>query len=209
MDIGTLNLSHLKYFVDTVENQSLTVAADLNFVTRPAISQAIKKLEDWYNTDLLIHQKKKFKLTKAGEDFYPLAKGILSSISTQLTKTTSDTSLKVGCSSSLLDSFFLPALSKIKRPELHLKLGPSPFLRSMLEERKINLAILIDDQKMPDFITESLYAGEFIFLGKASETIVCTEDRPEVLELKREFRNSGHNFIQADSWGRPSSWPVP
>lgn len=47
MKIENLNLSALKYFLDTVETKSLTKAADLNHVSRPAISQAILRLEDW------------------------------------------------------------------------------------------------------------------------------------------------------------------
>ncbi len=114
MKIEDLNLSALKYFLDAVELQSVTLSAAKNHVSRPAVSQAILRLEQWYGKELLIHEKRRFGLTNDGKLFYQAAKKNFEIFKTGFTGVVSDTSLKIGCSASLIDLVF-PPYSQMRR----------------------------------------------------------------------------------------------
>ena len=74
MKIENLSLSAIKYFIDTVEAQSLSKAAEKNYVSRPAVSQSIRRLEEWAGKQFLGHSKRIFALTEDGQKFYRIAK---------------------------------------------------------------------------------------------------------------------------------------
>ncbi|HEX4500431.1 MAG TPA: LysR family transcriptional regulator [Scandinavium sp.] len=61
MDIRTL-----RYFVEVVQQQSFTRAAEKLFVTQPTISKMLKNLEDELNCTLLIRDGRKLLLTDTG-----------------------------------------------------------------------------------------------------------------------------------------------
>ena len=72
-----LNLSSLRYFVDAIELGSLTESANKNTVTRPAISQAIRRIESVIGYDLISHEKNALVLTDRGRVFLKQAKNAL------------------------------------------------------------------------------------------------------------------------------------
>lgn len=60
----------MQYFISIVKNNSFTEAAEENYISQSAISQAIKSLEDELGVELLKRSNRSFKLTSAGEYFY-------------------------------------------------------------------------------------------------------------------------------------------
>ena len=66
--------NNLRIFITAAETESLTEAAKKLYVSQPAISQAIKKLEEELNVRLFIRSKRSsLKLTEAGKDILALA----------------------------------------------------------------------------------------------------------------------------------------
>lgn len=61
------NITFLHYFYSAGKHQSMTKAAQSNFVTQSAISQGIDKLEKAFNKKLLSNRKNRFELTAEGE----------------------------------------------------------------------------------------------------------------------------------------------
>ena len=72
-----MTLTQLKYFCATCRCHSLTGAANELFVTQPAISLAIKELENEFGIILFTRQNNKLTLTTDGERFYEKAVFIL------------------------------------------------------------------------------------------------------------------------------------
>ena len=60
----------MQYFISIVKNNSFTEAAEENYISQSAISQAIKSLEDELGVKLLNRNNRSFTLTNAGEYFY-------------------------------------------------------------------------------------------------------------------------------------------
>lgn len=207
MKIEELNLSSLKYFLDAVKHESLTRSAEANFITRPAVSLAIKRLEVWYGKALLTHEKNVFALTQAGQEFYrkmlPVYEQLKSSLENEVS---SEGPIRIGCSTSLVDQFLLPHLKSFKNLSgLRLSTGRASELLRSIEEGNIRLAILIGEGPgWPH--SHSIHEGEFVLCSKSGDlgkSIVTTEPRPEVTELQRALhkkRLSDVALLRVESW---------
>lgn len=80
MKFENLNLTALKYYLDAYEKQSITQSSLINNVSRPAVSQSILRLEEWYGKKLLKHEKRNFEATPEGKNFYLIGKKITEDI---------------------------------------------------------------------------------------------------------------------------------
>lgn len=76
-----MHIETLKVFVDLVDLQSFSLAAERNFITQSAVSQQIRTLEDKFKRRLLerVRGRREVSLTPAGEVFYREAKHVLAS----------------------------------------------------------------------------------------------------------------------------------
>lgn len=70
-------LKQIGYFVNIIEKNSFTLAAEECFISQSAISQQIQVLENELGVKLLVRQNRKFTVTSAGEHFYRYGKDIL------------------------------------------------------------------------------------------------------------------------------------
>jgi DNA-binding transcriptional LysR family regulator len=62
-----VELTHLRYFYNVAKTRSFVNGARLSFVTPPAMSKAVKKLEDELGTPLLVRTTRAVALTQSGE----------------------------------------------------------------------------------------------------------------------------------------------
>ena len=208
MKIENLNLAAMRYFIDAVEQGSLSKSAEKNHVTRPAVSQAIFRLEDWYGKSLCTHEKKNFILTEHGKNLYRVGKEIFQKMEKVISNGPSDNkALRLGCSTSLVDLVFpmiQRALHKADRPEI--RVGRSSRLLEMLELKQVNLALLIEDHLKHSFESQVIHSGNFELRSKTgvlTDVLVTTEPRPEVESLLRYFRKKriqSFRHIEVDSW---------
>ncbi len=70
-------LKQIKYFIDVVDYNNFTEAAERNFISQSAVSQQIKALEESLGVKLLHRGKRKFTLTEAGSYMYKHGKTLL------------------------------------------------------------------------------------------------------------------------------------
>lgn len=63
-------LKQMQYFVSIIKYKSFTEAAEENYISQSAISQAMKSLEDELGVTLIKRSNRSFTLTNAGEYFY-------------------------------------------------------------------------------------------------------------------------------------------
>lgn len=74
-----MNLDHFVYFVELVQQNSFTKAAEKLFISQSTISKAIRTLEKEYDVELIDRTSVKFRLTSEGEIFYNSSLKIISS----------------------------------------------------------------------------------------------------------------------------------
>lgn len=65
-----MNINQLKYFVVVANQESITKASNILYVSQPAVSKTIKQLEDELDTKLFDRTGRTLKLNRAGKLFY-------------------------------------------------------------------------------------------------------------------------------------------
>lgn len=208
MKIEDLNLSALKYFIDAVESESITISSEKNFVSRPAVSQAILRLEQWYGKKLLKHEKRSFALTEDGRHFYRVAKKNYQQLSEGFfNPIDNDKSLRIGCSASLIDQVFPKAKKFIDQSENPcIRVGSTDLLLNLLDKNEINLAFLIESHNISKYKVKKFHSGIFDLRSRNSkwnDVLITTETRPEVDSLlqlisKKKLQVSKH--LKVESW---------
>ena len=73
-------LRQIRFFVSIVDENSFTQAAEKNFVSQSAISQAMNALESELGVKLIERKNRSFKVTTAGEYFYRKCRTILADL---------------------------------------------------------------------------------------------------------------------------------
>lgn len=69
-----MTLQQLKYIVSVADTKSMNKAANMLYISQPALSSAIKDLEEEINIDLFIRSNRGIAITPEGEDFLGYAR---------------------------------------------------------------------------------------------------------------------------------------
>ena len=69
-----MTIRHLKIFLAVAESGKMSLAAEQLFITQPSVSQAIRELEEHYQTLLFERLSKKLYITEDGKKLYVTAK---------------------------------------------------------------------------------------------------------------------------------------
>lgn len=72
--VAGMDIQQLKYFVEVAKEKNLTKAAKKLFLSQPALSKMIRKLEEELGLELFERQNKKIRLTDIGENLFESAK---------------------------------------------------------------------------------------------------------------------------------------
>lgn len=75
-----LNIAHLKYFIGVAEAENISQAAREMYISQPALSRAMTRLEETLGVKLFIRESNFIKLTTAGKSFLPYAKACVVSL---------------------------------------------------------------------------------------------------------------------------------
>lgn len=209
------NTNYLKYFIDTAENKSTLQASRINFVSQPAISQGIKKLEEQLDLKLLKHKKNTIKLTSDGQFVFKHSKQIFSSIenfknSMQEIQNNIAGNLNIATSSSIAQDFLTSHLSnyskKYPKVEMNIKLGKTLIQKQLIDDGQSDVGITIDDGGLVKYSTYVILKGNFVLVGKKKcpSKLLVTEQRPEVKKLLKnifkEHKDLSSNIIEIESW---------
>lgn len=220
--ITYINPYYLRYFVDAVDLGSISASAQKNLISHPAVSRAIKNLENELQIKLLIHQKKTFEVTEEGFQFALEAKKLL----VQLEKLSADslnqkTNIKgtfsLGMSRTLgqlyLKKIILVLEKNYPEVQLDIRFGTTNDLTAKLLEGTLDSCITIGKQTIPMLVQTKLKEGSFVLVQGANESLsisenlnefILTEPRYETELLKKEvFKKFQKNLRikhQVGSW---------
>lgn len=190
--------------MNSVELNSLTQAAELNHVTRPAISQAILRLENKLGFSLLEHKKKHFTLTREGHNFFLKAQEVIEHLNIAFNEISrGQDNFNVACSATVAEYMVIPFLQKIKSfQNVNIRIGTTAKVRQLVSDGEASLGIMIDDGQTFGFEVAELRRGEFEFqstTGKLDQPLITTEYRPEVI-LGLKALSVGISPTQVESW---------
>ena len=188
----SLNHYYIFYTVATYRNFS-TAARNL-FISQPAVSKAVSKLEDELSTQLFHRTTKGVFLTDAGEILYKqlqIAFHAIESGEEQIRKseTLDAEKLSIGTSSTLCKYVLLPYLRKFIPENPHVKISIScingPEIIEGLNDGSLDFGIMGETDKVP-----------FHTIRNINNAFVCT--LPYLNKLRRQAYTSDKPFM-ADS----------
>ena len=147
------NLTKYKIFLSAAENKSISKAAASLYISQPAVSITIKKLEENLNTTLFVRRSKGVELTEKGRLLYDSVKKafqMLSDAEKSLKFPVYTGYLRIAASNVLCKHFLMPYLKEYIRlypdTELAITCTSSAEARVMIEECCIDLALVVKPQ---------------------------------------------------------------
>lgn len=142
------DLALIRTFVTVADHRSMTVAANLLFMTQGAVSQQVKRLEESLGCLLLIRKPKQLELTSQGELFLAKARRLLQvndEIWADIAGSPVRGHLRIGAPPDLITSL-APALKAFAEAhpsvELSLKCATSPELHEDVNEGHLDVALI-------------------------------------------------------------------
>ena len=200
------NLYHLKYFIDAANLGGIALAAKKNLVSSSAISQAIRKLEESLNCQLLEHSKNQFKLTTEGQVAAESIHEILNSVAglkTKIANSKSDFSgtLNIATLRSLALVLFPDTITLVNKKYSKLKANLMiSHTKNILEQvinDEIEVGIVVDNNAISGVKKYILHEGYFkLVVGYNHKAnlknlgILVTKEKPGVQEIKKLYQSN-------------------
>lgn len=167
-----MNTQQLECFVRVADKLNFTKAAEELYITTPAVTHHIKKLEEELNTVLFIRTPKMVKLTETGAIFYREANDILQKMYMAEKKIQKIASqkldiLRIGCSSQV-------ELQRLEKPLQQLK-GSYPDIYPQIIIQDYSYLKLMFDNKQLDILigTKDMFLDIHDYVFKKSHVIQC------------------------------------
>jgi len=197
------NLTKYKIFVCVAENKSISKAAVQLYISQPAVSITIRKLEENLNTTLFIRKSKGVELTEKGRLLYDSVKralNLLLETEKNLRFPQNTGYLRIASSSVLCKRFLMPYLKTFSNlyPNTDLAITCTSSLEAcvMIEECSIDLALAVKPENLGRLIYHSLGIIEYIF--------VCTPAYKEKLNCRNDeiFKYANIMLLDKDNVSR-------
>ncbi|MER2108844.1 MAG: LysR family transcriptional regulator [Solibacillus sp.] len=141
----------LNYYVEIVKQGSISKAAKRLHIAQPPLSQLLKKLEDDLGTVLIERYRKKWEVTEAGQLFYDYAVNTLNNfkyMTNQIAELEHGVvgNIRIGVATSCIHLFvdyYAAFLQGFPHVKVHLTTSPSENIRKQLENRTIDIALML------------------------------------------------------------------
>lgn len=154
-----INLNLLKYFYEVVNTSNITKASEKLLVSQPAITKAIKELENELNVTLLERSKKGVIPTEEGKILYEhintMFKNFNSTLSVLENSNVSGGHLYIGTTTTNFMDFIMGTLKKFKKKypnvHIHIVLEEMNILNDMSKLGHLDILIKNDYETMDNF----------------------------------------------------------
>lgn len=169
-----MDLNKLKTFYTVAELNNFSRAAEMLYLTQPAVSAQIKDLEFEYKTKLFDRSGRKIRLTEAGEKLIPFVKKLLevydeSHHALSLLKETNAGFIKLGVSG-LPGARLLPAMissfnEQFNNVSFFIKEQKSAAILEMLKHKQIDLGLIVNSEEfvnLQGLEEKLLYKDKFV-----------------------------------------------
>ena len=192
-DTMKADLELYRVFAAVAEAGSVSRGAQMLFLTQPAASQAVKKLETRLGAQLLVRGRRGVTLTQEGELVYRHAKAALELLETaenklERTQELEEGTLKLGAADTITKEFLLPYLADFRAAHPGVQLSvvnrTSPQIAERLAKGELDIAVV--NLPLPDDRLEVRPVLQVHDVFIAGETFADLRDRTLPLrELSR------------------------
>jgi DNA-binding transcriptional LysR family regulator len=195
MVTGTLlDIRALRYFAEVVNCGGFSRASEILHVTQPAISRAVRLLEEECGIRLLIREPKTVKLTREGEVVYRHATQILRQarrLTSELTDMKSELKgvFRVGLPPLVGSTFFPDVVARFRKEYPGIELQIAEFFSSRLEQAlddgEIDIAAAMLPIDTERFVVQQFAADRLMFVVNPDHEI-STHSAARILALKNQ-----------------------
>jgi DNA-binding transcriptional LysR family regulator len=170
----------LQVFHAVAKQMSFTKAAEVLYMTQPAVTFQIKQLEEHFNTRLFERGHGRISLTPAGDIVLKYAEKILGmsqELETRVREMTGGLSgpLLIGASTTIAEFLLPPVLGEFKgqHPEVHAKLAVanSEAIENRVAEHTLDLGLIEAPSHLPTLLTEVCCEDELHVIVKPSHPL--------------------------------------
>lgn len=207
--LQNINLNLLKYFYEVVSIGNITKASEKLLVSQPAITKAIKELEEELNTKLLERNKKGVIPTEEGQILYEHTKNMFNDLNTTLnilenTKN-NELNLYIGATTTNFINYVKDALNEFKTKypnvHIHIVLEEPKILNDMKRLNKLDILIKNDYETIDDLeiiktfeITDKFVASSKAFKELENKVLSLEELLNYPLILLSTITHGRRNF---------------
>jgi LysR family transcriptional regulator, nitrogen assimilation regulatory protein len=188
-----MKLRQLRYFVKIVERGSFSRAAEDVHIAQPALSQQIAELEQSLGVSLLHRSARGVRATPAGEALYTEAIEILRRIEclpgiARSAGGEAQGTVRVGMTSTLAAVLAGPFIEAARKtlPKIAIRFvsQDSLSLLDRVEDQKLDMAIIFEDEPMAGFVRISLFRQRLYLIQRRK-----TPRSPQTVTLARLVQN--------------------
>lgn len=187
------NLSLYKIFLTTAECGNISAAARKLYISQPAVSKAISRLESNLNISLFARMPKGVVLTQEGCILYDKVKSAFDSIESgeDLIKNISEGEggqLRIGASSTLIKHVLLPYLREFREtfPQIHLTVESQSTSKTLalLENGKIDIGLIgmTNETRLPASNIKYTQIAEIEDIFVASSSYIAEYGEKDILK---------------------------
>lgn len=185
--ISESNLNRYRLFCAVAECESISRAAEMNYISQPAISKAITKMEESLGTQLFVRNHRGVTLTDEGKLLYEQLKTAFDIIREGEDKLRRINELgigrlRLGASAILCKHMLLPYLKGFIEKNPHVKITvdcqSSSKLIKQLADGRIDIALMVKPENLSDI--------SFYSLGEIEDVFVATRSYINNLHIREE-----------------------
>lgn len=185
-----MTIRHLKIFITVAECCSMNAAAKKLFLSQPTVSQAIRELEEYYDTRLFDRLSKRLYITPAGQELLSNAYqvvGLFDQMEHSIRKDPKKDSLRIGftitigscLTSNIMNDFEV----RIPEAETYAFIGNTRLLEEKLLKSELDIALVEGEIHHPDLTTIPCIR-DFLVLGCAADHPFADRDKIHVNDLQ-------------------------
>ncbi len=188
-----MTIKHLKLFLAVCNNDfNTTRAANELHTTQPAVSLAIRELEQYYGVVLFDRIGRRLKITEAGQRFQEYAFHIIT-LFDDMEKGMKDWDsfgiLRVGASitigSQFLPNYVKTFYSHYPGTEVRAVIGPSDYLEQKILNSELDFALIEGITHIPSFISEE-YMEDYLTVICPTNSSLCQRQEITIDEFRRQ-----------------------
>lgn len=172
-----MTLRHMKIFVTVCQENNITAAAKKLFISQPAVSIAIKEIEEYYGIKLFDRLSRKIYITQMGEIVFNYALHI-TSLFDEMDNTIKDKDtvkkIKIGSSISigtdLMPSYVKKFSDSFPDIQVFVTVDSSDIIEQMILDNKLDFALIEGVIHSDNIVTQNFLDDELV--------VVCNRSNP-------------------------------
>lgn len=172
-----MTLRHMKIFASVCREKSITLAAKKLYISQPAVSNAIKEMETYYDVPLFDRISKKIYLTEAGKTVYQYAihiNSLFEELDTSLKNSNVSGPLKIGSSitigTHLMPDFIKQFSELFPNIQTFVTIDSSDVIEQLVLNNELDFAIIEGIVHSEHIISKDFIQDELI--------VICDIDNP-------------------------------